>query len=54
MPLIVHAKVLNASDSKTVVPLFKNDGERSDPGKYRPISLLPIIGKIFESFINYS
>ena len=25
------------------MPVFKNDGERSDPGKYRHISLLPII-----------
>ena len=33
---------------------FKNDGERSDPGKYRSISRLPIINKIFESFINDS
>ena len=40
--------------SSSVVPVFKNDGERSDPGKYRPISLLPIISKIFESFINDS
>ena len=40
--------------SLLVVPVFKNDGERSDPGKYRPISLLPIISKIFESFINDS
>ena len=36
------------------MPAFKNDGERSDPDKYRPISLLPIISKIFESFINDS
>ena len=35
--------------SSSVVPVFKNDGERSDPGKYRPISFLPIISKIFES-----
>ena len=34
------------------MPVFKNDGERSDPGKYRPISLLPIISKIFKSFNN--
>ena len=25
---------------------FKNDGERSDPGKYRPIRLLHIISKM--------
>ena len=25
--------------SSSVVPVFKNDGERSDPGKYRPITL---------------
>ena len=37
-----------------VVPVFKNDGERSETSKYRPISLLSIISKIFESFINDS
>ena len=40
--------------SSLVVPVFKNDRERSDSGKYCPISLLPIITKIFESFINDS
>ena len=40
--------------SSSVLPNFKNEGEKSDPGKYRPISLLPIISKIFESFINDS
>ena len=37
-----------------VVPAFKNSGERSNPGNYRPISLLPIISKVFESLINKS
>ena len=32
----------------SVVPVFKNNGERSDPGKYRPISILPIIIKILD------
>ena len=40
--------------SSSVVPVFKNEGERSDPVKCHPISLLPIISKICESFINGS
>ena len=41
-------------ENSSAVPVFKNDGKRSDPGKYRPISLLPIISKIFESVIDDS
>ena len=36
----------------SVVPVFKNSGERSDPWNYCPISFLPIISKVFESLIN--
>lgn len=33
-----------------VTPIFKS-GSKSDPGNYRPISVLPIISKIFEKII---
>ena len=34
-----------------VIPIFKS-GSRQDPGNYRPISLLPIIGKVFEKIVH--
>ena len=34
-----------------IVPLFK-DGSRLDPGNYRPIALLSVMGKIFGSIIE--
>ena len=33
-------------------PIFEGAGARSDSANYRPISLLPVISKIFEYFVN--
>ena len=35
-----------------VVPVFKNVGERSTAKHYRPASLLSVVSKVFEKFIN--
>ena len=35
-----------------VVPVPKKGNDTSQPSNYRPISLLPIIGKVFESVVN--
>ena len=32
----------------TVIPLYKHRGSRNDPSNYRPVSLLPAIGKILD------
>ena len=34
-----------------VIPVFKK-GVKSSPGNYRPISILPVISKIFEKLVN--
>ena len=35
-----------------VVALYKNNGDVKDPGNYRPITLLPIMSKLFEKCIS--
>ena len=35
-----------------MVPLFQNVGERSMAKIYRPLSLISVVSKIFEKFIN--
>ena len=35
-----------------MVPVFKNAGERSTAKNYRPVTLLSVVGKIFEKLVN--
>ena len=35
-----------------VVPVFRSVGERSIAKKYHPVSLLSVISKVFEKFVN--
>ena len=35
-----------------MVPAFKNVGERSAAKNYRPVSLLSVVGKVFEKTAN--
>ena len=36
----------------SVVPVFKNVGERSTPKNYCPFSLLSVVSKVFEKLVN--
>ena len=49
---ITHSVFPSNRKLASVVPVFKGSGAKSDPSNYRPISLLPIMSKVFESLIN--
>ena len=36
----------------SVVPVFKNAGERSTAKNYRPVNLLSVVSKVFEKLVN--
>ena len=38
--------------ASSVVPVFKNFGERSIAKNYRPVSLLSVVSKVFEKLVN--
>ena len=35
-----------------ITPVYKGEGDKQDPGNYRPISILPLLGKCIEYFVN--
>ena len=41
---------LDCSKVTSVVPIFKNIGEQSTAKTYCPVSLLSVVGKVFEKF----
>ncbi len=43
------AKIPTAWKHATVCPIFKQRGSQQDPSNYRPISLLPAIGKLMDA-----
>ena len=38
--------------SARVTPLYKNSGKGSDLTNYRPISVIPVVVRVFERLIN--
>ena len=37
--------------SARVTPLYKNSGKRNNPTNYRPISVIPVVAKVFERVV---
>ena len=35
-----------------ITPVYKGEGDKLDPSNYRPISILPLLGKCIEYFVN--
>lgn len=36
----------------TIIPIYKNKGDPTDPNSYRPITILSCLGKLFTSILN--
>ena len=48
---LVTGQVPSEWKNANVLPLFKK-GDRDDPGNYRPISILSVVGKLCEKLVN--
>lgn len=48
---ITHGVFPDILKTARVIPIYKK-GNKQDPGNYRPISILPIIGKVFEKLLK--
>ena len=42
----------DCSKVSSVIPVFKNVGERSTAKSYHPVSLLSVVSKVFEKLVN--
>ena len=52
-PSYILAELLNRClKVLSVVPIFKNVGERSTAKNYPPVSLLSVVSKVFERLVN--
>ena len=59
-PSITNLKLHNIKEScfpdrwkvSSVVPVFKNVGEKSTAKNYCPVSLLSVVSKVFEKLVN--
>ena len=50
MPLLEQNYSLDCLKVSSVVPIFKNIGEQSTAKNYCAVSLLSVVGKVFEKF----
>jgi len=51
---LMHGKIPREGMQIVIVPICKNkNGDKSDAGNYRPVSLATIISKLFQHYILY-